>query len=184
MKKWIQTKIIGIGTENDPKHPYLADQDVPVSMMELENNNCLCRIAGTTSQIATILADTAITEQVDEQAITIIQSNHPNSSLENIDIADPEIDEIAKANGLDPHLRADIRIPSRGKTVLQDQENYLMAHISTKKDISKQFWDDEAAESGKYPKGIDIQHAIINGKGAAHEFVLSRLRAKKVMMKS
>ena len=176
MKKWIQTKIIGIGTEDDPRRPYLADQGVQTSMIELSDNKCLCRIAGTPTQIATILADTAITELTDEQATTTIQSKYPDSNLENLDIADPEIDEIAKSLGLDPHLRADIKIASRGKTVLQDQENYLMAMISEEKGISRPMWDEEAVNSGKYLKGIGIQRDVIDGKGAAHEFVLSRLR--------
>ena len=176
MKIWIQTNIIGTVTELDPRRPYLADQNIPVSMIELPDNKCLCRIAGTPAQIATILANAAITEQTDEQAETIIQSKHPDSNLENLDIADPEIDEIAKSLGLDPHLRADIQIPSRDKQVLQDQENYLMAQISTKKGISRPMWDDEATKSGKYLKGIDIQRDVIDGKSAAHEFVLSRLR--------
>ena len=176
MKKWIQTKIIGAGTEDDPRRPYLADQNVQTSMLELPDNTCLCRIAGTPTQITTILADDAITEQTDEQAKTIIKSKHPDSTLENLDIADPEIDEIAKSLGLDPHLRADIQMPSRGKTVLQDQENYLMMQISTKKGISRSMWDDEAAKSGEYQKGIDIQRDVIDGTGAAHEFILSRLR--------
>ena len=178
MKAFIQTKIIGTGTGDDPRRPYLADQPVSASMLELPDNNCLCRVAGTPTQITTILADDAITEQTDEQATTIIQSKHPDSNLENIDIADPEIDEIAKSLGLDPHLRADIKIASRGKTVLQDQENYLMAHISEKKGITRPLWDGEAAKSGEYLKGIDIQNDILDGKSAAHEFVLSRLRAK------
>ena len=176
MKAFIQTKIIGAGMGDDPRQPYLADQDVPASMLELPDNNCLCRVAGAPTQIAAILADTAITEQTDEQAITIIQSKHPDSALENLDIADPEIDEIAKANGLDPQIRADIQIPSRGNQVLQDQETRMMAYISEKKGISRPMWDDEAIKSGEYLNGIGIQRDVIDGKGAAHEFILSRLR--------
>ena len=176
MKALILSKIIGTGTGNDSRRPYLADQDVHASILELPDNKCLCRVAGTPAQISAILADAAITEQTDDQATTIFQSKHPDSSLENLDIADPEIDEIAKSLGLDPHLRADIKIASRGKTVLQDQENYLMTHISEKKGISRSMWDDEAVKSGKYLKGIDIQRDVLDGKGAAHEFVLSRLR--------
>ena len=176
MKALIQTKIIGTGTELDPRRPYIADQDAPASMIEISDNKCLCRIAGTPAQITTILADTAITELTDEQAETIIQSKHPNSALENLDIADPEIDAIAKSFGLDPRSRADMQLPTRGKQILQDQENYLMAQISTKKGKSKQYWDNEASKSGKYEKGIDIQNAVIGGKEAAHEFILSRLR--------
>ena len=178
MKKLIQTKIIGIGTEDDPRRPYLANQDVPVSMIELPDNKCLCRVAGTPTQITTILADAAIVEQTDAQAIIVIHSKYPDSNLENLDIADPEVDDIAKANGLNPHIRADIKIASRGKQVLQDQENYLMAQISAKKGKSKQFWDNEAMKSGKYLKGIDIERDVLDGRGFAHEFVLSRLRAK------
>ena len=175
MKTWIRTKIIEI---EGSRRPYCTGQDVLISMMELPNNECLCRAAGTPVQIAIITADAAITEHTDEQAETIIRSKHHDSDLENLDIADPEVDDIAKAQGLDPHLRADIQIPLRGNQVLQDQENYLLTMISAKKGKSKQFWDDEAGKSGKYPKGIDLEHAIIDGKGAAHEFVLSRLRAK------
>ena len=173
MKKWVQTKII---ESEMSRIPYLADQDVPASMLELPDNTCLCRIAGTPAQINTILADDAITELSDEQALSIIQSKHPDSALENLGIADPEVDEIAKSLGLDPHLRADIQMPSRGKTVLQDQENRMMAYISEKKGISRPMWDDEAIKSGEYLNGIGIQRDVIDGKGAAHEFVLSRLR--------
>ena len=170
MKVWIVTHV---GMDR----AYTSGIDIVCSMMKINfPDEVLCRVAGTPAQITTILADDAITEQTDEQATTIIQSKHPNSNLENIDIADPEIDEIAKSLGLDPHLRADIQIPSRGKQVLQDQEKYLMAHISEKKGMSKQFWDNIASKSGKYQKGIDIQNDIIDGKGAAHEFILSRLR--------
>lgn len=97
---------------------------------------------------------------------------------EGCDCADPEVDAIAKANGLDPHSRADIQMPSHGKQVLQDQENYLMSQISEKKGMSRSMWDSEAVKSGKYSKGIDIEKDVIDGKGAAHEFILSRLRTK------
>jgi len=180
MKLWIQTKIIGTGMDEDPIRPYLIDQDISSSMMELLNGKCLCRVAGTPKQIDTILADPDIIKITDEQAKNLIQLKHPNSNLENLDIIDPEIDEIAKILLIDPHLRADIKIPSRGKQVLQDQENYLMAHISMKKSKSKQFWDDETSKSDNYSKGIDIEKAILDGKIDAHEFVLSRLRNKEV----
>ncbi|MCK4527322.1 hypothetical protein KAW18_08110 [candidate division WOR-3 bacterium] len=176
MKIWIRTKIVGAGTEEDARSPYIANQNVPSSMMELLNDECLCRVAGTAVQIATILVDTSITEQTDEQAESTIHTKHPDSNLENLDIADPEIDTIAESQGLDPHSRADIQTASRGNQLLQDQENYLLAMISAKKGKSKKFWDDEAGKSGKYLNGIDIENAILDGKGAAHEFMLSRLR--------
>lgn len=173
MKTWIITKIIGIA---DSKTGYVANQDVSISRINMSDTTCLCRVAGTPAQIGTILEDVAITELTDEQARTTIHTEHPDSDLENLDIADPEIDEIAKAQGLDPHLRADIQIPSRGNQLLQNQENRVIAEISTKKGKSKQFWDDEAGKSGKWTKGIDIENGILDGEGAAHEFVLSRLR--------
>ena len=179
MKTWAKTKIIEVVSTEDGsicKNAYLVDQNVVSSMIELSDTECLCRVAGTPAQIATILTDAAITEQTDEQAETTLQSKHPDSSLENLDIADPEIDAIAKSLELDPHSRADIQTASRGKQLLQDQENYLLAMISTKKGKSKQFWDNAAGKSGKYPKGIDIENDVLDGKGSAHEFVLSRLR--------
>jgi len=235
MKTWIITTIGENGSLEAPRSPYLADQDVPASMMELPDNNCLCRVAGTPAQIATILAYTEITEQTDAQAerlikakwfsdvsrltaekfiifledlarsdsdlelIQTLKDDYPGFTvdeilvkfdeiptllddignfvdLENIDIADPEVDEIAKTHGLDPKLRADIQIPLRGKQVLPGQENHMLALIATKKGKSKAHWDDEAAASGKWAKGIDIENDILDGTGAAHEFMLSRLR--------
>jgi len=177
MKVWIKTKIIGQGTDGDPKRPYLAGQRVTASMIEIGTGACLCRIAGTPEQINTILEDTEITQLTDEEARQIIKSKYPNSDLENLDIADPEINEIAKLLGLDPEIRGDIQIPTRGKQVLQDQENYLMAHISEKLGLTKDFWDTEAKKS-KWEKGIEIEHDIKEGKIEAHEFVLSRIREK------
>jgi len=177
MKVWIKTKIIGQGTDGDPKRPYLAGQRVTASMIGIDMGACLCRIAGTPEQINTILEDTEITQLTDEEARQIIKSKYPNSDLENLDIADPEINEIAKLLGLDPEIRGDIQIPTRGKQVLQDQENYLMAHISEKLGLTKDFWDTEAKKS-KWEKGIEIEHDIKEGKIEAHEFVLSRIREK------
>jgi len=177
MKVWIKTKIIGQGIEDDPKRPYLAGQRVTASMIEIDTGACLCRIAGTPEQINTILEDTEITQLTDEEARQIIKSKYPNSDLENLDIADPEIDEIAKSLGLNPKIRGDIQIPTRGKQVLQDQENYLMAQISEKLGLTKDFWDTEAKKS-KWTKGIEIEHDIKDGKIEAHEFVLSRIRKK------
>jgi len=103
---------------------------------------------------------------------------YTNSDLENLDVADPEIDEIAKSLSLDPQIRADIQIPTRGKQVLQDQENYLMAHICEKIGLGKDYWDAEAKKTSKWTKGIEIESDIKEGKTEAHEFVLSRIREK------
>ncbi|MCD6137941.1 MAG: hypothetical protein J7J91_05055, partial [Deltaproteobacteria bacterium] len=114
MKLLIRTKIVGKGTCEDPRRPYLANQVVPASMIEIGNNECLCRVAGTPEQISAITADPDITQLTDEEARKIIKSKYPNSDLENVDVADPEIDKIAEAQGIDPKIRADIVIPSRG----------------------------------------------------------------------
>ena len=181
MKVFIRTKIIGTGSSEDPRRPYLANQEsetTVASMIELENNECLCRVAGTPEQINAITADTDITQLTDEEARKIIKSKYPDSDLENLDVADPEIDEIAKAQGIDPKIRADIVIPSRGRQVLQDQENYLMAHICEKISLTRDYWDTEAAKTTKWEKGISIEHSIKDGHVEAHEFVLSRIRKK------
>lgn len=175
MKIWIKTKIIGTGTEKDSRRAYI-NQTVSVSMMELENNKCLCRVAGTAEQISVIIADVEITELTDEEAQSIIKTKYPNSDLENTDISDLEIDEIAKSHGLDPKIRADIIIPTRGKQLLQDQENYLMSLICERISLSKDYWDTDVAKTTKWKKGIDIEHDIKDGKGEAHEFVLSKIR--------
>jgi len=178
VKAWIKTKIIGTGTEEDPRRPYLANQSGAVSMMEIDSNTCICRVAGTPDQINVILADPEVTQLTDKEAREIIKSKYTNSDLENLDVADPEIDEIAKSLSLDPQIRADIQIPTRGKQVLQDQENYLMAHICEKIGLGKDYWDAEAKKTSKWTKGIEIESDIKEGKTEAHEFVLSRIREK------
>ena len=178
MKLWIKTKIVGKGTDEDPRRPYLANQTLPASMIDLGNDTCLCRVAGTPEQISTITGDTDITQLTDEEARKIIKSKYPNSDLENLDVADPEIDKIAKAQGIDPKIRADVVISSRGRQVLQDQENYLMAHICEKILLTRDYWDTEAAKTTKWEKGINIEHSIKDGHAEAHEFVLSRIRKK------
>ena len=177
MKAIIRTKIIGTGTSENPRRPYLASQNVPASMMELADNECLCRVAGTPTQISAIVADAEITQQTDEEALTIIKNKYPNSDTENIDIGDSEIDNIAEAQGLKPKLRADIVMPTRGKQLLQDQENYLMSHICEKMKFTKAWWDKEA-KNGKWATGSDLEKDIKDGKGEAHEFTLSRIRMK------
>ena len=178
MKVWVKTKLIAAETKESLKEPYLGNQDVCYSVMKTESNECLCRVAGTPEQISAITGDADITQLTDEEARKIIKSKYPNSDLENVDVADPEIDEIAKAQGIDPKIRADVVISSRGRQVLQDQENYLMAHICEKILLTRDYWDTEAAKTTKWKKGIDIEHSIKDGHAEAHEFVLSRIRSK------
>jgi len=180
VKVWIKTVLEEKKDETGEvtRVPYLANQAVRYSVTELENNECLCRVAGTPDQISAITADADITQLTDEEARKIIKSKYPNSDLENLDIADPEIDEIAKAQGIDPKIRADIVVPSVGRQVLQDQENYLMAHICEKIGLTRDYWDTKAAKTTKWEKGINIEHSIKDGHVEAHEFVLERIRKK------
>ena len=173
MKAWIQAEKKIFDKDTAGK---LSQYNLNFSRMLLNDTEALYRISADPAMINAVINDIDVTLISDEEAITKIHLLHPNSDLENIDVEDPEIDEIAKSLGLDPHIRADIQIPSRGKQLLPPQENYLMAQISTKKGISRPMWDNEAVKYGKYLKGIDIQRAVIDGKGAAHEFILSRLR--------
>jgi len=182
MKIWIKTKMVGTGTEEEPRRPYTADQSVMYSSMDL-GDEALSRISGTPEQIELIKTDPEITVLTDDEAKTIIKSRYPDSDLENLDVADVEIDEIAKSLGLDPKLRADIVIPTRGKQVLQDQENYLMSHICEKIGLTRGYWDREVKESGKWQYGKQIEDDIKNGRIDAHEFVLSRIREKLKKLK-
>ena len=178
MKAWIKTKIIGKGTEDDPRRPYLAGQSATISMCEMDADTCLCRVAGTPDQISAITADAEITKLTDEEARKIIKSKHPNSDLENVDVADPEIDEIAKSIGIEPQARADIRVPTVGRQVLQDQEKHLLSLISERLGLTRDQWDTYAKE--KFGKlGIDIDREIREGKNEAHEVVLNIIREAK-----
>jgi hypothetical protein len=177
MKIIIKTIMIGTGTGDNPRRAYTANQNVSVSIMELKNNTCLCRVAGTPAQINVIKTDAAITVLSDDDAKVLIKGKYPDSDLENLDIADPEIDTIAKDVGLDPKIRADIQIPTRGRQVLQDQENYLMGLTCEKMKLTKAWWDKEV-KNGKWATGKELEDNIKDGKSEAHEFVLSRMRTK------
>ena len=181
MKVWVRTKLeekLDEITEEKIRAPVLANQDVRYSVMELKNNECLCRIAGTPDQISAITADAEITQLTDEEARKIIKSKYPNSDLESVDVADPEIDEIAKSVGIEPQARADIQIPTVGKQLLQDQEKHLLSLISERLGLTRDQWDTYAKE--KFGKlGIDIDREIREGKNEAHENVLNIIREAK-----
>ena len=180
MKVWIKTTLEEKkdGTGEVTRVPYLANQVVRYSVTELENDECLCRVAGTPEQINTITADSRITQLTDEEARKIIKSKHSNSDLENVDVADPEIDEIAKSIGIEPQARADIQIPTVGRQVLQDQEKHLLSLISERLGLTRDQWDTYAKE--KFGKlGIDIDREIREGKNEAHEVVLNIIREAK-----
>mgnify|MGYP000654459787 CR=1 FL=1 len=180
MKVWLKTKIIEVASVEDSKRPYLANQNAAAAMMEIDANTCLCRVAGTPEQISPILTDPEITQLTDEEVRKIIKSKYPNSDLENVDVADPEVDKIAESLRLNPtKIRADIQMPSRvGKPLLQDQEGHLLAVISANLGLTRAQWDTYAKE--KFGKsGIDIDREIRRGKNEAHEVVLNIIREAK-----
>jgi len=180
MKVWIKTVLEGRKNKRGGvlRVPYLANQTVRYSVMEIKDNECLCRVAGTPDQINAILADAKITRLTDEEAQKIIKSKHPNSDLENVDVADPEIDEMAKSVGIDPCARADIQMPTVGRQVLQDQEKHLLSLISAKLGLTRDQWDAYVKE--KFGKlGIDIDREIREGKNETHEIILNIIREAK-----
>ena len=181
MKIWIKTKMIGKGTESDPKRPYLP-VNLPYSMLDL-GDECLVRVSGKPEEIKKLLSDPNITVLKDEEARAIIKSKYPNVDLENADIIDVEIDEIAKEIGLDPHeIRRDIQMPTVGKQILQDQEKHLMTVISKKLGFSRAYWD-KVAGIHYNKKGIEIDRDIRTGYNYAHTFVLDRIRARHIALK-
>jgi len=181
MKLWIKTKFVGKGTENDPRRPYLP-VNLPYSMLDL-GDECLVRVSGKLEETKKLIEDPDITVLKDEEAREIIRSRNPNADLENVDIIDVEIDEIAKENGLNPHeIRRDIQIPTVGKQLLQDQEKHLMTVVSKKLGFSRAYWD-KVASVHYNKKGIDIDRDIRAGYNYAHTFVLDRIRARHIALK-
>ena len=72
----------------------------------------------------------------DEEARAIIKSKNPNADLEDVDVVDIELEELARSEGLDPHeIKRDILVPTRGKRVLQCQEAHLLRVLAKKKGI-------------------------------------------------
>jgi len=160
MKAWIKTKIVGDGTEHNPKRPYLP-LELPYSMIELDANTCLARVSGMPNPIQPVLADVEIEEITDADARVIIKSKYPHADLENIDVADIELDEIARAEGLNPdEVRKKIRVATRGKQILQCQEMHLMRVLAAKRGVDL----------------ADLEEHIELGYNHAHNQALARLR--------
>jgi len=176
MKLWIKTRFIGNGTFENPKKPDLArlEDRSHYSALALNENECLVRVS-CKPEDAELLKNLTILN--DDDALEIIKSVNPNAELEDLDVRDIEVDEIAKQLGIDPKARADVQVP-KGKKVLQDQENHLMALICEKVGMMKQDWDAEAQNSGRWSRGRDIEIDLKRGWADAHEFVLSKIRSK------
>ena len=161
MKVWIKTDIVGKGTEDDPRRPYLP-VNLPHSMLDL-GNECLARVTGKPEDLKKLVEESAIKLLKDEEARQTIKSKHPNSDLEDLDIADIELEELARAEGLDPNeIKRDIQIPTRGKRVLQCQEMHLLRVLAKKKDVDLS----------------DLEEDIELGSKHAFNRALARLREK------
>lgn len=174
MKAFIQTNYI---TENNIKKPYLARQSAPYSVLELDPNSIIARVAGTPEQITLILSDPKILQLTENQVLTMAKERYPSFELYNCDVADVEVDAIATINGIDPKLRSDIKVSrASGIPVLQEQENYLMGIVSEKKGLTRQYWDEEAGSLVPSMTGQDIENKILDGSQESQEFVLSRIR--------
>jgi len=141
MKAWIVTDLITI---SDPYEDYQgpdlggheSDPGVFYSIMDRGNGTCLCRVAGSPSKVKDIKRATVPNPQTDDQAREIIQEDHPNSDLENVDVSDPELDSMLEVEGLDPtDVRSDVQTPTEGKQVLQDQELHVMEVVAQKRDV-------------------------------------------------
>jgi len=184
MKVWIKTKFEIKEIDGIPhRTPASVLETLPHSILEIDDNTCLVRVSGKPEEIKKLLSDPNIIVLTDEEARTIIKSKNPNADLENVDIIDVEIDEIAKENGLDPHeIRRDVQIPTVGKQLLQDQEKHLMTVVSKKLGFSRAYWD-KVAGIHYNKKGIDIDREIREGKNEAHTFVLDRIRARHIALK-
>lgn len=161
MKLWIKTKIIGTGTDEDPRRPYLP-ASTHYSMLDLENE-CLCRITITPNQLSSIQNDTNIAVLTDDEALQIIKSINQNAELEDVDVADVELEELAKQYGVDPvEEKRTVIVPTRGRRVLQCQEAHLLRVIAKKKSVDIS----------------DIEEHIELGSKHAYNRALARIRGE------
>jgi len=134
MKLWVKTKMIGEGTDVDSRRPCLP-VDLPYSMLDL-GDECLVRVTGKPEDLKKLIEDAAVKLLKDEEARKIIRTKHPNSDLEDLDIADVELEELAKAERLDPcGIKRDVQVPTRGRRVLQCQEMHLLRILAKKKGV-------------------------------------------------
>jgi len=169
MKSWIETDLYENTSDfyEPTKVPdlggYETDPDVAKSVMDKGDGTCLSRVAGPRAKVRDIERATAPNPQTDDQAREIIQENHPNSDLENVDVPDLELDSMLEAEGLDPtDVRSDFQVPTEGSQVLQDQELHAMEVVAQKRDVE-----------------IPDKDKIKRGEGKAHENAMKKLRKGK-----
>jgi len=164
MKLWIKTKFEIKEIDGIPHRvPAGVPETLPYSIFEIDDNTCLVRVSGKPEEIKKLLSDPNITVLTDEEARAIIKSKNPNADLEDVDVVDIELEELARSEGLDPHeIKRDVLVPTKGRRVLQCQEAHLLRVLAKKKGIDIS----------------DIEEHIELGSKHAHNRALARLRGK------
>lgn len=165
MKSWISTDLVertrgGTTSLMPDLSGYENDPDIAISVMDRGDKTCLCRVAGPQAKVKDIEQATVPNPQTDDQARDIIQTHHPDSDLENVDMPDPELDSMLEAEGKDPtDVRSDVQTPTEGNQVLQGQELHAMEVVAQ-------------------IRGVDIpdKAKIKRGFGNAHRNAMDRLR--------
>jgi len=156
MKIWTEANITGTGSGADMRRPDLPPK-VRYSALDRGDGTCLCRVAGSPGVIRRIRQRLS-----DDEAEAILKSLNPEFSLEDLDVPDPELDNILRTLGENPdEIRRQIQTPTKGKHVLQDQELAIIRRIAQHRGITI---------------GKRDEDEIKEGKTEAHERVLSRLR--------
>jgi len=178
MKKLLLSKIKPI-TSSVGEQLYVPDltgiEGLAYSMATLPDGNAIVRIAGDPAKVA-LAAESSITELDTTGFKSHLRARMANPEPENVDVPDPEIDQIAQTLGIDTSARGDVQVPTVGERVLQEQEAHLMALISERFGLQKSYWDQEAAARGL--RGADMDFKLKRGENDAHEFILSRIRQK------
>ena len=179
MKKIIKTKIIDLNGEENKKTIYLPVHDISYSVIDLGMDNALVRMAGKREVIEKIIKDKEIKVLTDEEGLIELRRIYSFASLENLNIKDDEVDDIATMIEINPQIRADITITELERPVLEEQEIYLLQHICERMKISKKYWNEKSKLSGKWKDGQELEDEIRNGKCEAHNFILEHIRARK-----
>ena len=160
MKLWIRTRVIGKGTEDDPFRPDLGGLALRYSCVKV-GDEAVCRVAGMPDDIKTLAGTTGITVLRDKEALELIRKVNPNADLESVNVYDPELDEVAKANGIDPiKARKEIQKPTAGRSLLSSQERNLISKVSDARGVSCS----------------DLEEDIDKGLKHAYNRALARLR--------
>jgi len=163
MKVWISTNLYEAQygsrrTRIPDLGGYEMNSGLSYSVLDRRDGSCLTRVAGPKQVVDLIVAP----RLTDEEARSLIKLYRPGSELWNVDVADPEIDELARGVGLDPYHER-VRNGKYGGS-LWEQEPQIIKSVA------------RAAGVSISDKELDnIRH----GRCDAHENVLSKLRQAK-----